>query len=163
LIYFGQVEQAPAVAELRVLTSRALELDATLGEAHAAAGIIQLFFEWDWAGAEQTLQRAIALNPSDAHAWHHLANFHRVMGQPSLAVEARLRAVELDPLNARTRYTLSRDCAAMGNLDCALEHATRAVQLDPVHPLGLGLGPALAAGPVDIHLAEGRYAEVVDE
>src|SRR5690606_30918078 len=103
------------------------------------------------------------LNPSDAHAWHHLANFHRVMGQPSLAVEARLRAVELDPLNARTRYTLSRDCAAMGNLDCALEHATRAVQLDPVHPLGLGLGPALAAGPVDIHLAEGRYAEVVDE
>lgn len=50
-----------------------------------------------------------------------------------------------------------------GDLDCALEHATRAVQLDPVHPLGLGLGPSLAAGPVDIHLAEGRYADAVDE
>lgn len=163
LVYFGHVEQAPAVAELRVLTSRALELDPTVGEAHAALGIIQLFFDWDWAGAEQSLRRAIALNPSDAHAWHHLANYHRVMGQPLLAVEARLRAVELDPLNARTRYTLSRDCSAMGDLDCAHEHATRAVQLDPLHPLGLGLGPGLAAGPVDIHLAEGRYAEAVEE
>jgi len=163
LIYFGHVPWEEGVGELRALTARALELDSTLGEAYAALGILKLFFDWDWEGAEQALQRALELNPSDPHAWHHLANYQRAMGRTAENVAARERAVELDPLNARTRILLGKDYCVAGDHDRAIEHYRRAIQLDPVNPLMLGLGPGLPAGPADVYMLQGRYDEAVEE
>jgi hypothetical protein len=69
-MYFGEIALDEGVAEMRSLTTRALELDPALGEAHVALGILKLFFEWDWEGAGRALRRAVALNPNDAHAHH---------------------------------------------------------------------------------------------
>ena len=162
LIYFGHVPWEQGVPELRTLTTRALELDPTLGEAYASLGILKLFFDWDWEGAAQALRRAIELNPSDPHAWHHLANYHRAVGPAAEAVAARARAIELDPLNARTRFTLGQDYSAAGDYERALEQYRRAIQLDPVHPIALGLGPHLPAGPANAYLWQGRNDEAVE-
>jgi tetratricopeptide (TPR) repeat protein len=151
------------VRELRALTGRALELDPTLGEAYASLGILKLFFEWDWAGAEVALRRAIELNPSDAHAWHHLANYHSATGSPRAARDARERAVQLDPLNARTRIVLARDYLVMHDYERALGHARRAAQLDPTNGLLLGSGPSLPAGAAEALVGMGRVAEGLEE
>lgn len=162
-IYFGHVRGDEGVAGLRALTSRALELDPTLGEAHAALGILRLFFEWDWQGAEQALRRAIELNPSDPHAHHHLANYLHGMGRYNDAATARERSVELDPLNARTRYTLASDYSLAGSHSRAIAEYRRAQQLDPVNPLALGLGPTLPARALRSYLLQGSYDEAVEE
>ena len=47
----------------RAAVERALELDPDLAEAHSALGLVRFYFEWDWAGAEAELRRAIELNP----------------------------------------------------------------------------------------------------
>ena len=44
---------------------KALELDDTLAEAHAALAYA-MFFDWDWVGAEREFKRAIELNPNSA-------------------------------------------------------------------------------------------------
>ena len=44
---------------------KALELDDTLAEAHAALAYATLF-DWDWVGAEREFKRAIELNPNSA-------------------------------------------------------------------------------------------------
>ena len=75
-IYFRHVPLEQGVSDMRAAVARALELDSGLGEAHAALGVLQLFFEWDWEGAEQSFRRAVELNPSDPHAWHMVGN-HR--------------------------------------------------------------------------------------
>jgi Tfp pilus assembly protein PilF len=51
---------------------RALEIDGSLGEAHATLGLLAQNFEWDWAEAEREYKRAIDLNPNDAtaHQWY---------------------------------------------------------------------------------------------
>jgi tetratricopeptide (TPR) repeat protein len=151
------------VAQLRAVTARALELDPELGEAHAALGILKLFFEWDWDGAGQALRKAIALNPNDAHAYHHLANYLNVLGRQEEAVAARERSLELDPLNARTRYVMGGDYLNAGQPERALEALRGAVQLDPVHPLGLGLGPGLPSSAARVYLAQGRTDEAVED
>ncbi len=162
-IYFGQIPHEEGVREMRRLVTGALDRDSTLGEAHAALGVLRLFYEWDWDGAERALRRAIQLNPSDHHAHHHLANYLHAMGRFDEAVDARERAVDLDPLNARTRYTFGSDLLRAGEYDSALAQYRRAQQLDPVHPLALGLGPSLPAGPARVYWRQGRHDQAVEE
>ncbi|MDF1503916.1 hypothetical protein, partial [Roseisolibacter sp. H3M3-2] len=149
-IYFRQVPYAAGVRDLRVAVDRALALDPSLGEAQVALGILNLFFEWRWDDAGRALRRAVALNPSDPHAWHHLANYLNVVGRHAEAADARARSAALDPLNARTRAVLSGDYARTGRPDAGRRQYERARALDPMHPLLLGLGPTL---PVAAHLA----------
>jgi TolB-like protein/DNA-binding SARP family transcriptional activator len=162
-IFFGYVRREEGVREMRELTDRALELDPGLGEAHVALGILRLFFDWDWDGAEQALRRALALNPSDAHAYHHLGNYLSAMGRFREAVGPRERSAALDPLNARSRYSLGMTYALAGDHDRAIVEYRRAQQLDPLHPLALGRGPQLPFGVAEVLLWEGRDAEAVEE
>lgn len=162
-IYFGYMPREEGLRAMRPAVARALELDPQLGEAYAALGVLELFFEWNWEGADRALRRALELNPSDAHAWHMLANYMRVMGRTSEAIDARARGVELDPFNARTIFLLGADYAAAGRMDEVLTHYQRALRLDPTNALALGLGPELPATPAWVYLRQGRSREAVDE
>ena len=159
-IYFGNVPLDQGMRDMRISIARAFELDPALGEAHVALGILRLFFEWDWAGAEQSLRQAIRLNPSDAHAWHHLANHLHAMGRFVEAREARAHGVALDPLNARTRIVLAMDHLRAGELEEGFAQIERAQRLDPMNPLLLGLGPSIPA-IARLHLARGRPEDAV--
>ena len=160
-VYFRQIPQDEGLREVREAIDRAFALDPRLGEAHVALGLVQLFFDRNWAAAERSLRRAIALNPNDAHAWHHLANYLLAMHRPDEAAVARLHGIALDPLNARLRITLGDDYLAAGRRAEALAAFKRASQLDPLHPLTLGLGPAPPQGPWGVHLAEGHDSVAV--
>jgi TolB-like protein/DNA-binding SARP family transcriptional activator len=162
-ILFGYMPQEEGLSELRALVDRALELDPTLGEAHTALGIVRLFWDWDWTGAERSLRRAVELNPSDAHAHHHLANYFNVMGRLDDAIAARSRSLELDPLNPRTVAVLAADYLKLPDYERALELYGRVMKLDPVHPLLLGSGPWLPGGPGNVYQVQGRHREAVDE
>jgi len=163
MAYFRYANRDSIVAQLRMLTSRALELDPRSGEAHAVLGMLKLFFDWDWTGAESALQRAVALNPNDAHAWHHLGNYYSAMSRPREAAAARARALQLDPLNARTLASGLSDLLLTGDTAVALDRARRAARLDPVHPLLLGRGPSQPAGVAPILMSQGRRDESIDE
>jgi hypothetical protein len=41
---------------------KVLEIDETVAEAHAALGLVCLFYDWDWMAAEREFTRAIELN-----------------------------------------------------------------------------------------------------
>ena len=162
-VYFRYVPRDRGVREVRAAIDRAFALDPQLGEAHVALGLVQLFFDRDWAGAERSLRHAIALNPNDPHAWHHLANYYRAMNQPSEAAVLAQRGLALDPLNARMRVTLGEDYLHAGRLAEALTAFQRAAQLDPLHPLILGFGPNPPMGPSRVYVAQGRDAEAVQD
>jgi TolB-like protein/DNA-binding SARP family transcriptional activator len=164
LILFEHIPAENGIRDMREATTRALALDSTLGEAHAALGIVRLFWDWEWEEAERALLRAVELNPSDAHAYHHLANSHRAMGRLDEALATRKRAVELDPVNPRTIILLAADYLIPGQYDSAIAVYRRAHQLDPSHTLFLGrTGPWLPTGPGEVYLWQGRDAEAVDE
>ena len=162
-IYWGYVPLESGVAEARAAVTRALALDPELGDAYGALGMIKLFFDWDFAGAERALERAVELNPNDHHAWHQLANYHRAMGHPPAAARARAQAVALDPLNVRMGVLLAADNAASNRIDEAHAQFNRSMRLDPAHPLLTGSGPNEPAGPWVIYWRQGRHAEVVAE
>jgi TolB-like protein len=60
--------QSPSetLPKAKVAAMKALELDETLGEAHAALADAEWFYDWDWPSAEREFKRAIELNPNSA-------------------------------------------------------------------------------------------------
>ncbi len=52
----------------RAAAVKAVELDDTLPEAHAAMGDVELWYGWNWAAAEREITRALQLNPDSTDA-----------------------------------------------------------------------------------------------
>ena len=162
LMGYSHVPRERGMAEMRAAVARALELDPELGEAHVALGILRLFYDWDWAGGERALRRAVELNPSDPHAWHNLANYLSAVSRHAEAVDLRMRGIALDPLNARLRGILAVDLMMVGRHAEALAEYERARQLDPMNPNVLGTGPGVPIG-AEIHVARGHPEGAVQE
>ncbi|HXY02513.1 MAG TPA: hypothetical protein VEI49_02995, partial [Terriglobales bacterium] len=70
-LYLPTTEFLP---KAKAASLKALELDDTLAEAHAALAYVA-FFEWDWTNAEREFKRAIELNPNSALSREKYAEF----------------------------------------------------------------------------------------
>jgi serine/threonine-protein kinase len=78
---------------------RALLLDSTLAEAHAALGITAYRFGWDQSLAERELQRSIALDPGYSLARTTYAQQLDMRGYPDSAILQMRAALAAEPLS----------------------------------------------------------------
>jgi eukaryotic-like serine/threonine-protein kinase len=128
---FNFVPPEDAFPKAKGAAQKALEIDDSLAEAHIALGIVRLYHEWDWSGAEYACKRAIELNPN--YAWGHAiwSDWLLVMERQEEAVAEERIAVELDPLSAGLNARLGAKLSLMGDHDRALEQLQKALELDP--------------------------------
>ena len=96
----GVFDPKEARPKAKATAQRALDLDDSLAEGHAAMALIKNG-EWDWAGAENEDKRAIELNPNLALAHSDYAIYLSNMGRFAEAMNENKRAEELDPLNIK--------------------------------------------------------------
>ena len=96
--YSGE-PQAEYMALARTAALRALEIDESLPEAHAALAVIVQNYDWDWQRAEKEYKRAIELNPSYATGHHWYAEHLGLMGRFDEAFRESERARQLDPFS----------------------------------------------------------------
>lgn len=96
----GVVDPKEARPKAKATAQRALDLDDSLAEGHAAMALIKNG-EWDWSGAENEYRRAIALNPNLALAHSDYAIYLSNMGRYAEALNENKRAEELDPLSIK--------------------------------------------------------------
>ncbi len=78
---------------------RALQLDDSLPEAHAAFALIVQNHDYDWQTAEKEFKRAIELNPNYATGHHWYAEHLAWRGRFDEALRESERARQLDPLS----------------------------------------------------------------
>jgi TolB-like protein/DNA-binding winged helix-turn-helix (wHTH) protein/Flp pilus assembly protein TadD len=109
---------------------KALELDDGLSEAHDALGYVELIYRWDWPAAQQHLQRAIELNPGNALAQDHYANYFSALGRHGEAFATSERARELDPLSLLIQANNGLYFFLGREYDRAIESEHKALGLD---------------------------------
>jgi len=86
-----------ASPKIRSAVQRALEIDPTLGEAHAALAVLKEEKDWDWAGAEEEYRRAIELNPNDAVTHHFYSVLLENLVRLPESMAENQKALSLDP------------------------------------------------------------------
>ena len=105
------------------LAIKALRLDDSEVRAHIILGHIHLFHQ-RYNQAEAEIERAIAINPNDAHGLAGRGTILLWLGQTDAAIEALEQAQRIDPdLNAIDRFALSLAYYLKRRYDAAIEQA----------------------------------------
>src|SRR5262249_7539066 len=86
--------------------------------------------EWDWSGAEQEFEQAVALNPGYAEAYHWHGTLHGMLGRHAEAMATKTHALSLDPLSVVVRTDLSRMLYFARAYDPAVEPFRWALEMD---------------------------------
>ena len=86
-----------AYPRAKAAARKALSLDDSLSDAHAAYAEVLHDYDWNWSTAEQEYQRALELNPSSALAHKAYAEYLTHSGRYKEALAEIRRAQSLDP------------------------------------------------------------------
>jgi len=95
---YGAISPKESIPPAKAALKKALELDDSLAQAHASAGLLATL-ELDLHRAITELERATQLNPNYATAHHWIALPLMTMGEFDRAIVEGKRAIELDPLS----------------------------------------------------------------
>ena len=134
---------------------RALEIDDSLAEAHAALGLYLSNFSWNQPAAEREFRRAIELNPNYPTAHHQFGNSCLLaMGRFDESIAEGRRAEELDPLSPVIGTDLGVNLTRARRFDEAITQFNRTLTLDPNFYYA---HYALATA----YHAKGQYAEAI--
>jgi TolB-like protein/DNA-binding winged helix-turn-helix (wHTH) protein len=142
LIAIGDVEEVDPAAYMpraRDAALKALQLDPSLAEAHAALGMVACHYDYDWSTAEREYKKAIELNPNYASAHQYYALGLMAHGRFAEA-EAQLDiARRLDPLALIVDVDLAVLRKYQRDFDGVIAVSKSILQRDPTYHLGYSM------------------------
>jgi len=155
LPFYSNATANDVTPQAKSYAERALEIDDSLGEAHASLGYVNRLL-WNFAETQRELKRAIELNPNYATAHKYYGNYLCEVGRWDECLVEYKRAQELEPLSLIICANLAELYLTTGDLNSAVEQSQRAIDLDPNwyyirHLLGV------------VYLKQGRNGEALEE
>lgn len=151
----GMMPPVDAYSKAKDYTLKAIELDPNHAESHLSLATIKFYNNWDFAGAELSINKAIdlGLNSSllnQVHGWFLIAK-----GDFVKAIEKMEQAVVLDPLSLPLMSQLADAYSFAGRFDDAIAQYDKVIELDPTFRRGY-------EGKGMCYLAMGDYENAIE-
>jgi serine/threonine protein kinase/tetratricopeptide (TPR) repeat protein len=125
------VSPRETLPKAKAAAMKALELDNTLGEAHAALADAEWFYDWDWSTAEREFKAAIELNPNSAISHLRYSECLLTRTRFDEGIREMKRALELDPISTQALGGLGHAYLIMHRYDESIPHFQKALDLYP--------------------------------
>jgi serine/threonine protein kinase/Tol biopolymer transport system component/Tfp pilus assembly protein PilF len=109
---------------------RALQIDESLAEAHAALAFATLCYDWDWRRAEALFRRSIELNPNYAEAREWYSYLLISEGRFDEGIKEIRRAVEINPLAVMLMAMVCWNLYQAGQYDQVITESRKVFELD---------------------------------
>ncbi len=127
---FGAMRPKDAYPLAKAAAAKALKLDDSLAEAHAASGVVKELYDWDFEGAKSAIIRALEINPNDDGA-HQLYGWYFIhMGRFDEAIVEMKQAVDIDPLSLENLASLANAFFYARRPDQAIEQCRKVLEMD---------------------------------
>jgi tetratricopeptide (TPR) repeat protein len=115
---------------------KAIELDPNHAESHLSLATIKFFHNWDFDGAEVSLNKALSLSLNSSlinqvHGWFLIAK-----GDFTKAIDKMEQAVILDPLSLPLMSYLADAYSFAGRFNEALAQYDKIIEMDPSYRRG---------------------------
>ena len=154
--YAGVLAPADAFPKSRAAALKALEIDEIDVSAHVWLGLMRLFYDWDWHGAEVEIRTALDLGPNDPASHFAYGIWLLAMGRCEESIAELKQALALDPLSSPINAFMIAAYSGARRYDQALEHCHKTLELDPT----FSAAQAHLAGTL---ARLGRYDEAIAE
>ena len=129
---YAEASPKDSLPQAKAAAAKALELDSTLGEAHASLAQALLAYDLNFAEATREFRRAIELNPNYATAHHWYGeSVLGPLGKFEEAIAEARRALELDPLSVIINADFGSALTNARRYDQAIEQLRKTVEMDP--------------------------------
>ena len=153
----GPVSARDSFPQAKAAAMRAILLDPSLAEAHAALGMEKSHYEFDFPGAEREFLKAIDLNLNSPNAHFFYSNcFLMPMGRKAQAIAENQKAMAIDPLSLPINNFMGMTYMLAGDGASAYRQFQHTIALDPSF--------ALAHEYFSVFLTTtGRYEEAIKE
>lgn len=125
-----------AFSKARAATTKALEIDPNLAEAHTSLAYTLAFYDWNWKEAEKEFKKAMELNPNYATAHQWYSELLLALGRFDESTSELKKAQELDPLSLIIQTDFAGHCYILGQYDKAIEQSKKVIELDPKFAYG---------------------------
>jgi eukaryotic-like serine/threonine-protein kinase len=127
-VYVKPLDAYPASKEAAL---KAIALDEKDAEAHCYLSEAKRVLDWDLAGADAELKRALQFDPNSAPA-HLFSGLHPLFrGELRDGLRLILEAQKLDPVSPIASYVATAAYLANDRVDDAVVEGQRTLQLDP--------------------------------
>ncbi|MDH5315039.1 MAG: protein kinase [Gemmatimonadota bacterium] len=150
----GVLTASEARPKAKEAAEQAVRLDPSSAEGHASLATFKLFYEYDWAGAEQSYRRAFELNPSYGFAHDQFALALAFTGRDEESIEQSRLAAELDPLSPQVYVDASMVPLFQKDSARGRVLARKAAELDPTY-----FFPVMMEGWLELEF--GRFREAI--
>jgi serine/threonine protein kinase/Flp pilus assembly protein TadD len=150
-VYVKPLEAYPLSREAAM---KAIELDERDAEAHCYLSEAKRVLDWDLAGADAELNRALELDSNSAPAHFFSALLPLFRGELKEGLRLVLEAEKLDPVSPIISYVATAAYLANDQIDEAISEGQRTLQLDPNY---FYLDSDLAAA----YREKGNFAEAI--
>ena len=132
----GLMSPSIAYPKAKDYTLKAIELDPNHAESHLSLATIKFFHNWDFDGAEASLNKALSLclNSSlinQVHGWFLIAK-----GDFINAIDKMEQAVKLDPLSLPLMSNLGDAYSFARRFEEALKQYDKIIEMDPAFRRG---------------------------
>jgi serine/threonine-protein kinase len=127
-VYVKPFDAYPASKEAAL---KAIALDEKDAEAHCYLSEAKRVLDWDLAGADEELKRALQLDPNSAPALLFSGLHPLFRGELKDGLQLILEAEKLDPVSPITSYVATAAYLANDRIDDAVVEGQRTLQLDP--------------------------------
>ena len=150
-VYVKPLDAYPASKEAAL---KAIALDEKDAEAHCYLSEAKRVLDWDLAGADAELKRALELDPNSAAAHFFSALISLFRSELPEGLRLALEAEKLDPVSPIISYVATAAYLANDQIDEAISEGQRTLQLDPNY---FYLDSDLAAA----YREKGNFAEAI--
>jgi len=129
--FWGNLPPHQTYPKAREAAKKAIEIDDTLGEAHASLASIHTHYDWNWEVAEREFKRALELTPGSSYTYVYYSFYLNLRRRYDEAIIQARKAQELDPVSGFCNTNLGHRLWQARRYDEAIEEFQKWLVIEP--------------------------------